>query len=209
MKQNQADELTYDLIKKYYSYYLHDEQSFINTIQYVELDQNNYKTAYSSEYCNILTCTCMDFEALLRVYLKNSDERELNEQYFIKSIEDDENLKRSSEETVKVIKGNYDDLTPLHINENPKDHSKHFSKFWNSYNKVKHHKITGIQSANQITTLNALAALYVLECYILKKMADNEGKVDLFDVESKLFRLNVLKTNNTQANLVFGKILFF
>ena len=67
---------------------------------------------------------------------------------------------------------------------------------WEAYNKIKHNKVAKIFHANQENILNALAALYILNRYVLSINADNNGGIDIFGDDNNCFKLNQLKSKS-------------
>jgi len=192
--------ITYDQIQEYYYYYLKDEEDFNATMSYVALDQNKCGRTYSNTFCNIITCVCMDLEGLLRVYFQKPKDKEFTEYDYIDFVKKDECLRNVFQEKVEALRGKYKELQPLELHENSRLNKMEWTKFWPAYNRIKHQKITSITSATQLVTLNALAALYVIECYILKTTASKEKKKDFFDKESCLFKLQNLETKYSSAS---------
>lgn len=69
--------------------------------------------------------------------------------------------------------------------------------WWVAYNNIKHGRVGNFSDANLKNTLNALAALYILEIYFLKSIADALGEMGIPDKPSSLFKLNDFETRYT------------
>jgi len=69
--------------------------------------------------------------------------------------------------------------------------------WWQAYNNVKHNRIESYAEGNLKNLLSALAALYFLEMYLVKRIAKESGKPNALDVPtsaSLMFRIEGWKT---------------
>ena len=181
-------------INEHFRYYLENESQFRSSERFVYISKK-CKNAYSFVYSNLLLNICSDFESLVRAYFgkENDDPMEVHD--IIQSILSDEKLKVILTESAIYENCDYETLYPLKINHNDKTKKDSF-KWWEAYNKIKHNKVAKIFPANQENILNALAALYILNRYVLSINAENNGGIDIFGDDNNCFKLNQLKSKS-------------
>ena len=181
-------------INEHFRYYLENESQFKSSERFVYISKK-CKNAYSFVYSNLLLNICSDFESLVRAYFgkENDDPMEVHD--IIQSILSDEKLKVILTESAIYENCDYETLHPLKINHNDKTNKDSF-KWWEAYNKIKHNKVAKIFHANQENIINALAALYILNRYVLSINADNNGGIDIFGDDNNCFKLNQLKSKS-------------
>ena len=111
-------------------------------------------------------------------------------QYASHLLRDIDNLQQ-----IKIhIQGTNIDLSPF-VNWNQTNARKLF--WWEAYNEVKHNRSEHYEDGNLKNLLNALAALYFLEMYYVRKLAQTSGDENALDVPvsaSQLFRIVGWKT---------------
>lgn len=161
-------------------YYLVLEQAFNNSLNYVELDKDNYKT-FSYEFIKQLQTIDAEIDSVFKVICGfRSDERKTTADY------------------CPIILRNYPDLKTRGVavrnltiipfeNWDPSDATQ--SLFWyNAYNNIKHGRAGGFKDANLKNVLYSLAGLFLLEMYYMRTLAqDDEPDVPI--EESKLFSI--------------------
>lgn len=69
--------------------------------------------------------------------------------------------------------------------------------WWTPYNNVKHKRIKNYKEANLKNVLNSLAALYILEHYLVKYIGDRDSTYDVPNDISQLFEMVNYKTRKT------------
>ena len=195
-----VENLEINLINEHFRYYLENESQFKSFERFVYVSKK-CKEAFSFTYSNLLLNICSDFESLVRAYFgkENDDSMEVHD--IIRAIKDDEKLKEIFEESVTYENCDYGILNPLKVNHNNKTNKDSF-KWWEAYNKIKHNKVAKIFHAKQETVLNALAALYILNRYVISINAKENGVVDIFECDSNSFKLNKLKSKIISMNEV-------
>jgi hypothetical protein len=62
-------------------------------------------------------------------------------------------------------------------------------EWWDAYNTIKHGRVANFSIANLKNTFKSLGALYVLNQYLLKKIADDTNDIDIPDKESTIFKM--------------------
>ncbi len=189
-------------INEHFKYYLENETQFKSSERFVYVSKK-CKTAYSFVYANLLLNICSDFESLIRAYFEkeNDDPMEVND--IICLIRGDSKLKEIFDESAFYENSDYEWLKPFKINHNEKTNKDSF-KWWEAYNKIKHNKVAKIFHANQETILNALAALYILNRYVLYFNAVASGGIDIFGEDNNCFRLNLLKAKSISMGKMFA-----
>lgn len=178
-----------EFLDNYWKYYLILEEDFLNTIRYVQLHEDNFKT-FSVEYTKQYQAICSEIDVVCKQFCKviNSNSTVSN------IIEYAETILTSkpgmSEERVTIKKYKLDDLYPWKEWKLKNNDNKHKSPtWWRNYNNVKHNRLNNFQNANLGNVLNALAGLYVLEVYCYEKIKNGQGIV-YPTPRSKLFTLN-------------------
>lgn len=73
--------------------------------------------------------------------------------------------------------------------------------WWSPYNKVKHQRISNYKKANLKNVLNSLAALYILEQYLVKYIGDRDSCYDVPNNISKLFKMVNYHTRETVVGI--------
>lgn len=164
-------------------YYLNLEQDFYKTLDFVEPTSDNYAT-YSKEFAKQLVSIGSELDIVFKALCK-----EISSSAPVACITDYarvlcgwDNLVNSKVK-LKITK---DVLSPF-------DAWSETNKpwWWESYNEVKHHRAEAnmFKKANLETVLNALAALYVLNRYLCKRicagkiMREPEIRSQLFEME--------------------------
>lgn len=183
-----------DFEKSFWLYYLNLEERFLNTTKYVAVDSNNYQT-YSIEYISLLLGICSEIDVILKEIcgFNQDDSKNIND-YFIKIVSKFPNI---FQETV-ICPFSSIKLTPF-----SNWSSSTSPDWWQNYNKVKHGRLDNFTAGNLKNVLNALAALFTLERYQLKDIADtsqNKNEVDIPNEDSKIFGLTNLTCKCIRLN---------
>lgn len=105
------------------------------------------------------------------------------------------------EETIYIYK-------KINIKPFDKWDEKNSPQWWESYNDVKHERVAKYKNGNLENVLYALSALYILERYKIKDIANKTNEsLDIPEIDSKVFRLKNLKTENINLGFrVMGRI---
>lgn len=183
-----------DFLQKYWNYYVHLENDCLQLAQYIEFCSVNYNTCSNAIIAQLLNVGA-EFDHFCKVvcgiaaydrypYPNISDYAA----HLLNEIPDLKNVKVH-------LQGYPDDLYPFK-NWNPKKASKLF--WWKAYTNIKHDRTANYTMGNLYNLLNALAALYYLEMYYCKKIAEESTQENAIDVPvsaSRLFRIVPWKTN--------------
>ena len=170
-------------LQNYWNYYLVLENRFINAVNYVALNSDNYNT-YSFEFVNLILLIRSELDVTMK-YLSGISEgdRASIQNYADKIlVEYPEILTREIK-----IQGMADTCKPFEGWN--VDHPADSLVGWNAYNSVKHGRVSNLKEAKLINVLNLLACLYVIENYVLKDVAEENDDIDIPDQDSKLFVL--------------------
>lgn len=167
----------------YWKYYIHLENEFINTTEFVMLDENNFET-FSIEYQKLLLAIGSECEIIFRELcgfdsddtskniadfrnkIKSSNLMDLNNQVHIMGV--------SSLNMIEPFGETWPNQTPT---------------WWSEYNKVKHGRTLNYKKANLENVLYTLAGLYLLEEYLHRKVR-KQNEEDFIRPESNLFALS-------------------
>jgi len=164
----------------HWNYFLSLEKDFINTIRYVEIDDNNSGTS-SVEYTKLLLSACSEIDVVCKLLCKKVDP---------------ESNANNIDEYKAILLGKYPNIYKIEIqipryeelikpwaswetNINP--------DWWRSYNKVKHQRDIYAGEANQANTIMSLAGLFGLLLYYYQPefyKQDLSPLPDLFEYEN-------------------------
>lgn len=171
MKKNNVDWLLF----------LSLEKDFINTINYVEICEQNRKT-YSIVYLKLIISICSSIEKLGKKYCK-----EINSSFASKTNPDIKDI------NITII--NYNSKFPeikceiprygIELSPWEKWLKKETPDWWTAYNNVKHNN-DSYEDATQENVINALAGLFCLNLYYYKEdlySGDINPLPDFFDYE--------------------------
>lgn len=170
-------------LQNYWNYYLVLENRFINAVNYVALNSDNYNT-YSFEFVNLILLIGSELDVTMKYLSGISESDRASIQNYADKIlvEYPEILTREIK-----IQGMADTCKPFEGWN--VDHPADSLVGWNAYNSVKHGRVSNLKEAKLINVLNLLACLYVIENYVLKDVAEENDDIDIPDQDSKLFVL--------------------
>lgn len=206
-----------EYLRTYWKMYEAIEQDYRIICRYVEMDLgDNYlysdeekndinygnSRTYSIEFVKQYEMICSAVEDILKVICKEEDGKILDRMNkYAESILSNDYYKNVANQ--KVMLGQME-LQPF-INWSI-DEKRHIY-WWTDYGELKHNMIKEISRANLKNTLNALAGLYILNMYLVKRISDNycfrshgnlvfnedDNSLEQMDVpidRSKLFEMN-------------------
>ncbi|MDP8584126.1 hypothetical protein [Enterococcus lactis] len=183
----------------YWKYYLHLENEFINTTNFVMLDKNNFKT-FSIEYQKLLLAIGSECEILFKELCGfDSDDGSKNINSFKAEIASSNLM--GLDNNVRIMGAVTLDVLEPFGEEWPKE----TPKWWRRYNNVKHGRSMNYKEANLENVLNALASLYLLEEYLHKKVI-LEGEVDFISPESNLFTLSWKRKHSSMQKVTYEEV---
>lgn len=194
-----------EFIQRYWKYYLMLEQNFLDTEQYLAIDELNYK-AYSNEYIKQYQAICSEIDVIAKSYCK-----ELNSSFhgdkinsYCKCITDNNadfiNRKvKVRDRDIEIFPWkDWTYTTETREDGNEKVVSNN-PDWWQKYNKIKHNRTTinnetqlpYYKLANQKNVINSLAALFQLELYYFRKLQQTHfaTDADMPGPPSKIFEI--------------------
>lgn len=174
------------------------EKRFIESIEYVELNTNNYST-FSNGYALLIQSIGAELDTLFKEYCGyiTSDRKNITDysQYILNNYPDIINIK------IHILE--YDiEIQPFQ-NWNITQPSQSI-KWWDAFTKIKHNRYDQIEQAKLENALNILGALYLMEMMYLQKITQNTSELDVFDESSSLFTLKNWSSKAVPNNEVFN-----
>ena len=179
-----------DFIQKYWSYYSMLERNCKEISRYVDFREENYSTC-SNEIIGQLLDVGAEFDHMCKTVCGMLDEERTNVSDYANWLID--NVRGIRNVKIKVV-GNNLVLAPFK-NWNRKKAGDLY--WWKAYNNVKHNRTESYVEGNLKNLLSALAALYYLEMYLVKRIANESGNPRAIDVPSNasfMFRIEEWKT---------------
>ena len=185
-----------EFCKYHWEYFLVLEKDFLQIERFVSFDLgdnilynnkscNNYGNSlcYSNEFVKQYQSICSEIDVLLKIICL-----ELNGSSNADNMKDytNEVLNEWSEITDQKVTMKGIELQPF---MNWKVNPFKSPDWWTPYNKVKHERITNYEKANLKNVLNSLAALYILEQYLVKYIGDRDKVYDVPNDISQLFEM--------------------
>lgn len=172
-------------MNKYWRYYLLLEKKFTDTLNYVELAEENFST-YSVEYAHQLLAIGSELDTFFKVYCGfNLNDRKYITDY-MRHI-----MCEYPEITTQGV-GIYNTeitLTPYEKWINWNSRSGNLLSWWKAYNDVKHNRQEKITEASMENVVTALAALHLIEMKYLQVITKETGEPDELESSSNLFSL--------------------
>lgn len=202
-----------EFIQRYWKYYLILEKNFLDTEQYLAIDELNF-SAFSNEYIKQYQIICSEIDVIAKSYCRELDPtfrgKAINT--YCKCVTDS----NSDFESRKIkLKDSHIELFPWkdwtytsepQTNGNLKIISNN-PDWWQKYNKIKHTRTTinsetGLpyyKLANQKNVLHSLAALFQLELYYFRTLQQTHfpTEPDMPDPPSKLFEIENWENRST------------
>ena len=169
-----------EFMRDYWRYYLLLEEKFRQTINYVELSEDNFST-YSIEYAYLLQSIGGELDTFFKVYCgfplndRNKDMRDYRNTTIA-------NYPGIVSQKVSVQEYGLE-LQPF------KAWSHGSVEWWSAYNSLKHNRSQNIKCASQKNVLNALSALNILEIKYLSEIVEATDDPDCPDQPSEIFKL--------------------
>lgn len=199
-----------EFCKLHWEYYLVLEKDFLEIERYVAFDLGeNYlyintdtnisnkgnSECFSNEFIKQYQAICSEVDVMIKSICQ-----EINKNSSADNMEQytDEILERWSDIIEQKVKLKEIELQPF-ANWSKKPNYKS-PDWWTPYNKVKHYRLQNYKKANLKNTINALAALYILERYLAKYIGDRDNDIDVPNDNSRVFEMIDFKTKNAVVN---------
>lgn len=175
--------------KKYLSYYLLLESDFIETFNYVSVESDNYK-AYSNTYLKLLLAIGSEIDVIrkfiVNLFYPSFDEKKQNpNKLLMECFSDIKELEIKFKTTDEVLR--------------PRDYSKE-PDWWAAYNEIKHNRLEAAekfdatkkyyQYANLENVILSLAALFSLELFAYKKIAEDTHEKLFVPIIKSIYSIN-------------------
>lgn len=178
----------------HWQYYMMLEEKFIKTLNFVELNEDNYNT-YSKEFASLIIVIGAELDAIFKLFCSESNEKNQSITDYAKYILDiypdirGQSMSINKEITIKPFS--------LWSKEQP---GKSLS-WWSAYTDIKHDRILNYKEATLDNCLNIIGALFLLEMKIfLSFKKDKKDNKDIPDRDSQLFVLDNWKNNYSNVD---------
>lgn len=167
-----------ELENRYWNYYKHIEDRFMETNKFVYFDKDNFNV-YSYAYISLLLVIGSEIDVLFKEICGYPDDKNKNMGDYKKDV-----FNKIPDLDQQEVRIGYFGLKILPFKDL---RSQNGMTWWKNYNSVKHNRQTSIKLANLETVLNALAALFLLNRY---EISNNLGHhAYQFMSKSKLFKI--------------------
>lgn len=169
-----------EFVTQYWKYYIMLEREFINTLDYAEIGQDS---VYSNKYAMLLQAIGAELDCFFKAYCNKSPEDHSNISDYANFIL--ESWPEIREQKVSII----DKRIIIQPYKGwDKKHAKTSLSWWEGFDDIKHSRTANYSKANQINTVNALAALFIIEMRKLSLICDGK-EADIPEQPSSLFDL--------------------
>lgn len=180
-----------EFLISYWKYYTILEDDFITLTRYVSIDEHNYKT-YSDEIMKQILSVVSEFENICKVICEFKGSQRITIKNIAECIFD----KIEDIKSVEIVVKHTKDIKLNPFSKWEKNNSSELF-WWKGYNSVKHNRRESYMAGNLQNLLNALAALYYMELYLVRKIGRNNGDKDVPNSVSKLFEIVNFETKDT------------
>ena len=172
-----------DFINIFWSRYMMIERDFIHLSEYVKIDERNYST-FSNEILKQILLFNVEFENLLHQMAMELGVESGTMANYKTMLFNTLHWDSIVNQKVKVLNTNIE-LEPY------KEWSQigHGVFWWSAYGELKHDMIANYTKGNLKVLLYSLAALYILELYVVKYIGDKTEDRDVPNDISKLFEI--------------------
>ena len=172
-----------ELSQNHWKYYLMLEKRFVESIEFVELHEDNFD-AFSNGYALLIQAIGAELDTVFKELcgLNTTDRKTIADyaQHILTNIPDIKNQKISVQE--------YDIEIQPFMNWDINQPGQSL-QWWGAFTDVKHNRYEQLKQAKQKNVLNLLGALYLIEMLYLKKITADTDELDVFDESSNLFTL--------------------
>ena len=180
-------------MNKYWRYYLLLEKKFIDTLNYVELAEENFST-YSVEYAHQLLAVGSELDTFFKIYCGF----DLNDRK--KIVDYTRYIMSEYPEITTQCVGIYNTeitLTPYEKWIQWSNQSGNLLSWWDAYNLIKHNRQENITKASMGNVITSLAALNIIEMKYLQIITKENKEFNKPENSSCLFELTDWKFNVT------------
>lgn len=188
-----------EFLDNYWRLYILLEKRFVKSLSYVELCQDNMDT-YSIEFISQLREIGSEIDIIMKELCGfNQDERKGIDNY------------------ASIILMSYPDIvnqvvTAKDIGINPFENWSISSPaqslpWWEAYNHTKHGRVLNFKEGSLQNVFYALGALFVLNNYLLKKIADENNDIDVVNETSSIFVMKNWQTRFENLSETYYEIM--
>lgn len=167
-------------MSEYWKYYIMLEQEVVETFNFVELGQDS---VYSNKFAMLLQTIGSELDCVFKVFcgIPQSNHSTIADyaEYILNS------WPKIRDQKV-IINGRRIVLQPFMGWD--KNRAKQSLVWWQGYDDIKHSRVINYAQANQLNTLNLLAALYMIEMKLIYLICDGE-RPDIPEQPSNIFDL--------------------
>lgn len=179
----------------FWNYYIMIEDNVVNLSRYIDFRDSNLKTC-SNEIISQLLNIGSEIDVLCKeiCILKATDKKEMKtySDWFIKNINNIDTLKISVRNTSLGIQ-------PF---KQWKKEDPEVLPWWKAYNDIKHNRVKNFEEGNLENLINALGALYFLEMFYIKKIANESKDTNYIDVPMSPSKLFLIKNWVTKFSVI-------
>lgn len=172
------------LEREHYKYYLMLEKRFLNSLQYVNLSEDNFR-CYSMEFASLLLLIGSELDSVFKKFccFDVGSRKTIHDyaQYFFNN--------NFSNIVGQIIYLNQYNITIQPFKDWNPDKPGQSLKWWRAFTDIKHNRSNNLCHANLQNVLNILGALFFIEMLLLKKLTENTNVLDVFSDRSNLFLL--------------------
>ena len=172
-----------ELSQNHWKYYLMLEKRFVESIEFVELHEDNFD-AFSNGYALLIQAIGAELDTVFKELcgFNTTDRKTIADyaQHILTNIPDIKNQKISVQE--------YDIEIQPFMNWDINQPGQSL-QWLGAFTDVKHNRYEQLKQAKQENVLNILGALYLIEMLYLKKITADTDELDVFDESSNLFTL--------------------
>ena len=197
-----------ELAQHYWRYYLLLEKRFIETIDFAELNTDNYNV-YSNTYALLMQAIGAELDTMFKIYCGfGTDERKSISDYAKIIYNEENNIKPQHAieypfKKQKIVAVEYDIIVEP-FKEWDINKPAQSLEWWLAFDSLKHNRFESRTLANQKNTINILGALFYIEMKMLKKLTEETTELDIFNTSSRLFTLKSWSTRAIPLGDAFG-----
>lgn len=164
--------------RNFCKYYLMLEKTFLESIEYVELSENNFNT-FSNRYIMMIQSIGAELDMMFKEFCGFTANQGSMKYYADYILENNPDIINQ-----KIRIRDYDiELQPF---KNWDVDNKNSLQWWTAFTSIKHNRYDQLKQATQKNVLDILGALYLMEMYCLKEIKKDNSGLDLY---SELFFL--------------------
>lgn len=183
-----------ELSRNHWKYYLMLEKHFVESIEYVELHEDNFNT-FSNGYALLIQAIGAELDAVFKEYCGfNTDDRETIADYAQYLLNNEPHIVN------QIISVQEYDVEIQPFKNWDVNHPAQSLQWWKAFADIKHNRYNQLKQAKLENVLNILGALCLIEMMYLNKITNGTNELDIFNESSKLFTLKNWTTKGVTLN---------